>query len=203
VTVQQATANPAEPLTRYNALAMSLHWLIAILLITNIALAWYFNTLTGLPKIAPTQLHKSIGITILLFSLARLAWRFIAPPPPLPASVVGWERWAAGAVYVLFYVVMIGMPLTGWALSSASRLIHVYPITLFGLVPWPAIGPLTVLPAPQMHSAHAAFVIAHHLLAKLAYGLIVLHVAAALRHQFIRRDDVAARMIPFLGGRAA
>src|SRR5436305_4889094 len=100
--------------TRYNAGAIALHWLIAALLITNIGLAWYFNTLTGLPKIAPTQLHKSIGITILLLSLARLAWRFIAPPPPLPDYVAPWERFAAGAVYVLFYVVMIGMPLTGW-----------------------------------------------------------------------------------------
>ncbi len=190
------------PVTRYNATAMSLHWLIAALLVGNVALAWYFNTLTGLPKIAPTQLHKSIGITILLLSLARLAWRFIAPPPPLPASVVGWERWAAGAVYVLFYLVMIGMPLSGWAFTSASRLIQVYPITVFGLIPWPAMGPLTSLPTPQMHTAHAAFLTTHQLLAKLAYGLIVLHVAAALRHQFLRRDDVAARMIPFLKARA-
>ena len=90
MTARQATA----PLTRYNAVAMSLHWLIAGLLITNIGLAWYFNTLTGLPKVAPTQLHKSIGVTILLLSLTRLVWRFIAPPPALPASVVGWERWA-------------------------------------------------------------------------------------------------------------
>jgi cytochrome b561 len=203
VTASHASTIPAGPLTRYNAVAMSLHWLIAALLITNIGLAWYFNTLTGLPKVAPTQLHKSIGITILILSLMRLAWRFIAPPPALPASVVGWERWAAGAVYVLFYVVMIGMPLTGWAMISASKLIHIYPITLFGLVPWPAMSPLTTLPAAQMHSAHAAFLTAHGLLAKLAYGLIVLHVAAALRHQFIRRDDVAARMIPFLKGRVA
>ena len=190
-----------RPLTRYNAVAMSLHWAIAALLIANIALAWYFNTLPRAAQIAPIQLHKSFGITILILSLARLAWRFISPPPPLPASVVGWERWAAAAVYALFYVVMIGMPLTGWAFTSASRLIQVYPITLFGLVPWPAIGPLTTLPPAQMHAAHAAFLTTHQLLAKLAYALIVLHVAAALRHQFIRRDEVAARMIPFLKAR--
>lgn len=187
---------------RYNTVAMSLHWLIAALLITNIALAWYFNTLTGLPKVAPTQLHKSIGITILLLSLARLGWRLVSPPPPLPASVTGWERLAAHTVYVLFYVVMIGMPLTGWAMVSASRLIHVFPITLYGLVPWPAIGPLTHLPAGQMHTAHETFLAAHGLLAKLAYALIVLHVGAALRHQFIKRDDVVSRMIPFMNAPA-
>ena len=190
-----------RPLTRYNAVAMSLHWAIAALLIANIALALYFNTLPRAAQIAPIQLHKSFGITILILSLARLAWRIVSPPPPLPAAVVGWERWAAAAVYALFYVVMIGMPLTGWAFTSASRLIQVYPITLFGLVPWPAIGPLTTLPPAQMHAAHVAFLTTHQLLAKLAYALIVLHVAAALRHQFIRRDEVAARMIPFLKAR--
>ena len=96
-------------------------------------------------------------------------------------------------VYVLFYVVMIGMPLTGWAMSSASLLIHIYPITLYGLVPWPAIGPLTTLPAAQMHSAHEAFQTAHGLLADLAYALIVLHVGAALP---ITSSSVATRWWP-------
>lgn len=190
--------NPSAPRPRYNAAAMSLHWLIAALLITNIGLAWYFNTLTGLPKIAPTQLHKSIGITILLLSLARLAWRFIARPPPLPASAKRWERLASGAVYALFYIVMIGMPLSGWAMVSASKLIHVYPITLFGVVPWPAIGPLTTLSSSQMHQAHETFGTMHEYFAYLAYGLIALHVAAALRHWLLLRDGVAGRMIPFL-----
>ncbi len=198
MTVLTATAPPRPPLTRYNAVAMSLHWAIAALLIANIALAWYFNTLPRAAQIAPIQLHKSFGITILILSLGRLAWRFVSPPPPLSAAVVGWERWAAGTVYVLFYVVMIGMPLSGWATVSASRLIHVFPIKLYGLIPWPAIGPLTTLPKAEMHAAHAAAWTTHQWLAKLAYALIVLHVAAALRHLFIRRDDVAARMIPFL-----
>jgi cytochrome b561 len=116
----------------------------------------------------------------------------------LPASVTGWERLAANTVYVLFYVVIIGMPLTGWAMSSASRLITVYPITWFGLFQVPAIGPLTTLPPDQMHQAHHLFETAHGLGAKLAYGLIVLHVAAALRHQFIKRDEILWRMIPFI-----
>jgi cytochrome b561 len=182
---------------RYHTVAIALHWLIAVLLITNIGLAWYFNTLHGLAKLAVIQIHKPVGITILMLSLARLAWRFISPPPPLPATVTGWERWAAHTVYVLFYVVMIGMPLTGWAMVSASQLIAVYPIN-FGLFHWPAIGPLTSLPAAQMKQTHALFQASHGLLAKLAYVLIVLHVGAALRHQFIRRDEVVWRMFPFV-----
>jgi cytochrome b561 len=189
---------PTPSQVRYNGVAMGLHWLIAALLITNIALAWYFNTLHGLPKIPPVQLHKSIGITILLLSLARLAWRIVSPPPPLPATTEGWVRIAAGTVYVLFYVVMIGMPLSGWALSSASAVIRIKPIMLFGVVHWPAIAPLAQLPPAPMKQAHDNFVAVHGLLAKLAYGLIVLHVAAALRHLLLLRDGVMGRMVPFL-----
>ena len=186
--------------SRYNAVAMSLHWLIAALLISNIGLAWYFKTLSRTASIGPVQLHKSIGITILILSVLRVAWRFISPPPPLPASLAGWERVAANTAYVLFYVVMLGMPLSGWAMSSASPLIHVFPITLYHLVPVPAIGPLTTLPPAQMKQAHDIFEATHGLLAKLAYALIVLHVLAALRHQFIKRDEVVSRMVPFVRG---
>jgi cytochrome b561 len=183
---------------RYNGVAMTLHWLIAALIITNILIAWYFNTLNGAAKIPPVQLHKSIGITVLVLSVLRLGWRLVAPPPALPASVVPWERMTAGTVYVLFYVVMIGMPLTGWALSSASPLIMVYPIKLYGVIPWPAIGYLSHLPHDQMKSAHTTFVALHGLGAKLAYALIVLHVLAATRHWLLLRDGVAGRMVPFL-----
>jgi cytochrome b561 len=183
---------------RYSGVAIALHWLIAVLLITNIGVAWYFNTLHGDAKLEPVQLHKSIGITILILSTLRLVWRLVVPPPRPPAYLKPWERWASGSVYVLFYVVMLGMPLTGWALSSASPLIKVFPITLFHIVPWPTIQPLADLPHDQMKQAHLAFTAGHHLLAKLAYALIVLHVGAALKHQFFNRDDVVVRMIPFL-----
>ena len=182
---------------------MSLHWIIAVLLITNIGLAWWFNALNGLAKIPPVQLHKSIGITILILSLMRLAWRFISPPPLLPATLKGWERISAGAVYVLFYVVMIGMPLSGWALTSASGYIKLYPIKLYGVIPWPAISSLASLPGPEMKKAYHFYAATHGLLAKLAYALIVFHVLAALRHLFLLRDGVGARMIPFLKPKAA
>src|SRR5581483_6425016 len=101
-------------------------------------------------------------------------------------------------VHAGFYLVMLGMPLTGWAFTSASPLIHVFPIVLFHVVPWPAIAPLASLPADQMKAAHHLFLTQHELLAKLAYGLVVLHVAGALKHYLIDNDDVVARMIPFL-----
>lgn len=175
-----------------------MHWAIALLILTNIALAWWFNTLHGEAKIEPVQLHKSIGITVLILSVVRLGWRLVVPPPPLSPTLFLWERWLAHTVHALFYVVMIGMPLTGWAFTSASPLIHVFPIVLFHLVPWPAIAPLTNLPHDRMKQAHDVFLAGHHLLAKLAYGLIALHLAGALKHQFFDNDNELARMLPFL-----
>jgi cytochrome b561 len=184
--------------TRYSSVAIAFHWTIAALILTNIGLAWYFGTLTGEAKLEPVQLHKSIGITVLILSLGRLGWRLAVPPPKLPDYVHGWEKGLAQTVHVGFYVIMLGMPLSGWALTSASPLIKVFPITLYHLIPWPAIAPLANLPHDQMKQAHTIFVKTHGLLAWLAYGLVFLHVAGALKHQFISNDDVVARMIPFL-----
>ncbi|HLI67114.1 MAG TPA: cytochrome b [Caulobacteraceae bacterium] len=189
---------PAISPRRYNTGAIVLHWAIAVLILGNIALAWWFNTLHGDAKIEPVQLHKSIGITVLILTLGRIALRLAVRAPPLPDTMHGWEKLLAHTVQALFYVVMLGMPLTGWAFTSASPLIKVFPIALFHLVPWPAIGPLTSLDPATMKWAHKVFLTSHELLAKLAYGLIVLHLAGAAKHYLIDNDDVVARMIPFL-----
>jgi cytochrome b561 len=117
--------------------------------------------------------------------------------------VTGWERIAANTVYVLFYVAMIGMPLSGWIMVSASKTIIQYPINFFGLFHWPAIGPLTALPHDQQHQVHELFSTVHSAGAWLIYGLLLLHVGAALRHQFIRRDEVVWRMAPLIRRRPA
>jgi cytochrome b561 len=182
---------------RYSAVAIVLHWTIAILILSNIGIAWYFNTLHGMAKLTPIALHQSIGLMVLTLSVVRLGWRLAVRPPKLPDYVRGWERWLATTVHVGFYVIMLGLPLTGWAMRSASPLHHVLPINLFG-VPWPEIGPLAHLPPDQAKTTEKTFEAAHGLLAKLAYVLIALHVAGALKHQFISNDDVVARMIPLL-----
>jgi len=187
---------------RYSHVAIALHWTIAILLLSNIGIAWYFNTLHGMARLSPIALHQSIGLTVLVLSVARLVWRLVNPPPKLPGYVTGWEKLLSTVVHWSFYVVMIGLPLTGWAMRSASPLHHILPIKLF-FIPWPAIGPLASMAPDQAKSAEHLFEAAHGLLGKLAYGLIVLHVAGALKHQFISRDDVVARMIPILKRRAA
>jgi cytochrome b561 len=190
-----------RPRSTYSAVAIGLHWLIAALIFANIGLAWYFNTLTDEAAVPLVALHKSIGITVLLLTLARIAWRLIHPAPPLPATMKPWERWAAKATHLVFYVLMLGLPLSGWAWVSASPLIKVHPTTLFGILPWPAF-PFPGLDSDQLHDARHVLGTTHRVLGYVAYATIVLHVAAALKHQIIDRDDVLARMIPLLRGKA-
>jgi cytochrome b561 len=202
-----AAATTAAPAQRsaYSSVAISLHWLIAALILTNIGLAWYFGSLPHALRSPPTQLHKSIGITVLLLSLVRVGWRLTHAPPPLPASMPVWERWAAQTLHTAFYVFMIAMPLSGWAMVSASPLIKVHPTVLYGIVAWPAF-PYPGFDPDALHAARNAAGLTHESLAFLAYAMIALHVGAALKHQFFQHDEVLGRMIPWLrpkAGRAA
>ena len=107
---------------RYSAVAIGLHWAIAAGIIGMIALGWYMGDLPpeAANKIELYQLHKSIGITLLVLSIARLIWRLMNRPPEEPPMPL-WQARGAAIVHVLFYVVMIGLPLTGWMLVSASE----------------------------------------------------------------------------------
>ena len=196
-------APPAAPLrvrSTYSSVAIGLHWLIAALMLTNIGLAWYFTQLHGEAEVAPLALHKSIGITVLLLTLIRIAWRLANKPPPLPDHMARWERWAARGTHYLFYILMLGMPLSGWAMVSASPLIKVHPTVLYGVVPWPAF-PYGHLDSDTLHGLRKLFQKTHNTLALVAYATIALHVAAALKHHLIDRDDVLTRMLPLLPGR--
>ena len=187
----------ARPISRYSAVAIAFHWLIAALILANIGLAWTFkNTPQGLTWFKLIQLHKSVGITVLVLSLLRLAWRLFNPPPPHPPTLKPWEHIASQVVHWGFYVIMIAMPLTGWIMVSASA--RNLPTVLYGLVPWPHIGFIHAL-APEARKAWSHWgETGHGLLAWLAYALIALHVGAALKHWLIDRDPVIGRMIPFL-----
>jgi cytochrome b561 len=184
---------------RYGTVAVLLHWTIAILVLFNIYLGWQFDDLHGPTKLATVNLHKSIGMTVLALSVLRLIWRLVNRPPPLSAHLKPYERVLARVVHWLFYVFMIGMPLVGWAMSSASPKIKVNPITFFNLFEIPAFPGLPDLPHAQMHQVHELLEQAHTgYLLWMGYALIVLHVAGALKHQFIDRDGELGRMIPFL-----
>ena len=181
----------------YSAVAIALHWLIAALILINIGLAWYFTNLPKLAQFGPAGLHKSIGITVLLLTLVRIGWRFTARPPPLPDSLRPWERWAAKATHVVFYVILLGLPLSGWAMTSASSHYALHPTVLYGVLPWPQL-PFSHLDRDTLDGLRKLFGQTHSLLALVAYFTIAVHVLAALKHQFIDRDDVMGRMLPLL-----
>jgi len=199
---QLAPAAPAAGgRSTYSSVAIALHWLIATLMLTNIGLAWYFTHLPKLEQFGPSGIHKSIGLTVLLLTLIRIAWRLVNKPPPLPDHMATWERWAARGTHYVFYLLMLGLPLSGWAMVSASPLYARHPATLWGL-PWPRFPFATLgVGGDQLHAAQHVSAFTHEKLAWVAYAVIVLHVAAALKHHLIDRDDVLTRMLPLLPGR--
>ncbi len=189
----------ANTRTRYGTVAMSLHWLIAVLVIANICLGLYFSDLShDDPSLfALVQTHKSIGLTVLVLSVIRLLWRLVNPVPPLPAGMGALQRFAAHASHFLLYFLIIAIPLSGWALVSASPL--GLPTMYFGWFEWPHIDFLADLTRAQKAPLRHDFGIIHVYLAWSAIVLVPIHVLAALYHQFFRRDDVLKRMLPGTG----
>ena len=180
--------------TRYSTVAIVLHWLIAAAIIFQVILAWRMDGRTP-QGFALIQLHKSVGISILLLSLARLAWRLTHRPPPLPAGMATLERWLARVAHIGLYVIMIGMPITGWIMVSTSRI--QVPTLLFGAIPWPHFPGLAHLVGPAKTAWNSFGQTGHEVLAWGAYVLIALHVAGALKHQLFSRDEpVLAHMAP-------
>ena len=179
---------------RYTAVAIVLHWSIglAILFMLGLGLAMTQLTIKPATLFSMYQLHKSVGITILLLVAVRIAWRLGHPPPPLPAGLPRIERRAAHSAHLLLYAFMLAMPLTGWAMVSASR--YNIPTVLFGAVPWPHLPVLSTL--HDKAAVEAVLKIVHALIAFTLIGFIGLHAAAALRHQIAKRDDVLWRMLP-------
>jgi cytochrome b561/polyisoprenoid-binding protein YceI len=179
---------------RYPIPAIALHWLIAAAIVLQVVLSYRITGPHTPESFAVTQLHKSIGITILLLSLARLGWRLANPPAPLPTTLARWEVVLARVVHVGFYGIMIGMPLTGWLMVSASRI--ALPTLLYGTVPWPNLPVSHLAPAARM-AWHDFAEAGHGLLGDLIYVLLALHVAGALKHQLFSRDEpILARMAP-------
>ena len=176
---------------RYSLGAILLHWLIAAALAFQIVFAQSLEGPRGPDLFARFQLHKSVGITILLLSVFRLGWRFVAPRPAALAGP-GWAMFLSKTVHFSFYVVMIGAPLTGWIVVSTSNI--KVDTLLFGLVPWPHLSVPAWLADPAKEI--------HEILPKVGIALFVLHVAGALRHQYLLGTPILSRMLPGGKGKA-
>ena len=181
---------------KYTRTAIALHWTIALLIVVNLVLVWTVDSLPDEWERPVVDTHKSIGITVLALAVMRLLWRFAHRPPPLPSTHSRWERIGAQATHALFYVLLFALPLTGWLHDSAWKDAATYPMTLFGLVPWPRIGFMMNLDAVTKEQMHDLFFAIHSWLGYALYALFVLHVAGALKHQWLDRERELQRMTP-------
>ncbi|THD56705.1 YceI family protein [Phenylobacterium sp.] len=180
--------------SRYALVAIVLHWVIALAIVAQVSIAWRMDGKTP-EGFALTQLHKSIGMTILVLSILRLGWRLTNPPPPHAAGLAPWEKVLSTIVHWGFYVVMIGMPLTGWLMVSTSK--TAIPTILFWTLPLANIPGTDALAPAAKQIAREIGQKGHGLLAFGLYGLFLLHVGGALKHQFFERNTpVLARMAP-------
>ncbi len=181
-------------LHRYSNGAILLHWAIAALIASNIVVGVRMRDMEGASKLDFIQAHETIGLSVLILSLIRIAWRVTHRPPALPPGTRSWERWLARGVHVGLYVIMFALPLSGWIVVSTR--ISLPPISLFVVVPWPWF--------PVVHdfaSSHAGQIgkipfQTHVWLGRTTLLLILLHLAGAMKHA-IFRDGVAWRMLPF------
>ena len=168
---------------RYGGTAIALHWLLAAALLVSFCVGLYMTSLTLSPqRIRLYNWHKWTGLMILALSFVRLAWRLAHRPPadlPMPA----WQRGAAHAMHLLMYVLFFAVPLAGWAYTSAVG----FPVVVFGVLPLPDFVPVDKALAAQIKPWHAW-------LASLLAAVAALLVAAALKHHFIDRDGLLARM---------
>jgi cytochrome b561 len=190
-----------EDRLRYTHIAMLLHWVIALLIVANIALGLSAALLpssilsdSGVRMVIDT--HKSIGITVLGLAILRVLWRLTHRPPPLPSVFAGWEKATAHAAHIALYVLIFALPLSGWMHDSAWSAAASHPMTLFGVVPWPRIGFLMHFEPGFQEQVHTQLGTLHTLCGYALYAVLALHILGALKHQWIDRHPVLGRMLP-------
>lgn len=173
--------------SRYSAVSMLFHWTIAIVVIVNWRIAEAAEHAEGAARGAIFADHKALGIAVLVLTLGRIAWRLTHPMPALPNNYAAWETVLARGTHVLFYVLLVALPLAGWIANSLTG----RPIDFFGLFTIPA------LPTGENKELGGAIFDVHATAGTMLLALIALHVLGALKHTFIDRDGGIFRMLPF------
>ena len=177
--------------TRYATPAIALHWLMSLMIFSNLALGLIMVDMSLSPqKLKFFSWHKWLGITIFLLLWLRMFWRLRHPVPPLPRHMSNWQRYAAHFSHIALYVLMFIIPLSGWTYSSAAGKSVMY----LGLFPLPDL-----VAADKGLADTLKFV--HETLNFALMTLLATHVLAALKHHFMERDDILTRMLPFLSRR--
>ncbi|NMG28987.1 cytochrome b [Aromatoleum evansii] len=173
---------------KYSKPAVIVHWMVAILVLVALPLGYYMTDLSLSPrKLQLISWHKWIGFTVLLLLIPRLFLRLTRPVPAPVDTMPGWQRAVASLTHVVLYVLIIAVPLTGWLMSSAKG----FPVVYLGLIPLPDLVGKDEALGDLLKSAHEV----------LTSGLLILvglHIAAALKHHIIDRDETLVRMVPLL-----
>lgn len=173
----------------YSVLAIALHWLVFALVVGNWLLGPYMADLPLSPqKLRYFSWHKWIGVTVFLLAVFRLAWRVSYRPPPLPVAMPRWQRHLARASHFALYLLILAIPVSGWLYSSATGVPTVY----LGWVQLPDLVGRDKALAEFLKQVHIV-------LNTTLLAVVVIHVAAALKHHFVDHDEVLVRMLPFLG----
>lgn len=177
--------------------ARLLHWVMALMILALLGVGTY---MTGLDPFDPdryrlTQTHKSVGFTVFILALIRVGWRAVNPSPALPAGMPRWQKAASHASHHLLYLLILAIPLTGWLMVTASPLNDPdnYPVQVRNMV-WGLFEMPDLFPASNA-ALSEAFALAHSLSTKALAALLLVHVAAALKHHFVEKDTILTRMI--------
>jgi len=181
---------------RFSPVAIVFHWTMAALVVFQLGWGWWMGRLpVGGDKAAAYDIHFAVGILMLVLVIGRGGWRMLAPDVINDADKPGWESTAAHITHYVFYSCLFGLPLSGWAMVSATA--RDQELTLLGLVPWPLL-PMHDLSNTQLWVIEAASEWMHWGLIVSLLVMIPIHVAGALKHQFIDRDDVLHGMLPIV-----
>lgn len=179
---------------RYSNFTLTVHWLTVAMVVAQVAILWVSADFDREVRRDWMMIHKSIGLTLLMLTLLRLAVRVKNPALPLPDGTPGWQKLVARGTHVLLYVLLITLPLAGWLASTAAG----RPVQFFFLFQWPD---LPFVPASR--DLARDLMDFHELAGKTLIGLVILHVLGGLKHYLVDRDGVLQRMLPFLPNRGA
>lgn len=185
------TASPIAR-TRYDTVAATLHWLMAALVIVQLALGWTFSDMArGETRDAVFAWHRTVGFALLALALLRLGWRLGHRPPPFPTTMPAWERTLARTSHLLFYALLIALPLTGWVyVSSGGTAARTGQTTLINDIAFPILPGLP-------RAWHGLSATVHEWLVWGLCVLLIVHVAAALKHHvFSSPPGVGGRLPP-------
>ena len=179
---------------KYTPVGVAFHWIMAAVVIYQLVTGWMMQRyLVGPEKIEAYKLHSEIGLTLLLLGALRLLWRLMVPGPLNDADTLGWQTKLAHATHIAFYALFAILPLSGWIMWSAIQ--PARPLHLAGVAPVPAMPFHGLSPEWQYRLLDLAEDV-HVIGVILLSVLVFFHVAAALKHHFLDRDDVLEGMLP-------